>query len=448
MATLRYALLLAARSEWTRWQRCGLSRSCHLALLSTFCTWRWYWRWVVDTDPSVCVFAERPINAECRWLQYTDVDLVAESGYLKPVAKEFVVMPTTPNMMIELRGKTQSPLLNGIEIYSREVEAPIFGMHIHSVAHTCTMGNQAVVLLCICIGQVPCIAWGQRHAWTLPFVSVNNAVLAESNPLQLPAGGSDHDPITPDTAADTDANVVRKHGDDHANMTVAQTPNPQTTVLGPADSLDTNQTDQKAGHNKSQADSLDAVKDDESKAESPQTLSGSTPDPPSTDSPPTDAVSSKPDQSAELEEMLSPAAAMPEESASQPLGPAPPVSPPPTPAPSSSTRMVPVNFAVPAGTKACVASGKLQRIEGAINVDPPSVGFGEVAPNNWQSNAAALRLTNSGTTQQTITHISCSPLDTMKDSTIPYFVIQFGEGGNAPRVKYVVGQSNDVKRNH
>ena len=36
------------------------------------------------------------------------------------------------------------------------------------------------------------------------------------------------------------------------------------------------------------------------------------------------------------------------------------------------------------------------RIEGTINVDPPSVGFGPVAPGNLQGNAAALRLTNSG----------------------------------------------------
>lgn len=302
------------------------------------------------------------------------------------------------------------------------------------------------------------------EAWTLPFVSVNDVVVADSNALEPLPGELDHDPITPDVAADTQANVTKKHDDEHTHMTEAngtkkhddehtnvtyvQTKHPKNTVSVPADNPNTDPNDQKPGHTQSQAHSLPPVKDDESKPESPQIPSGSTADPPPTDSSPFDAVSSKPDQSAELEDMLSPPPAVPEEPATQPPGVASPVpqetAPAPSPAsvspsaPSSSTRMVPVNFKVPAGTKACVASGKLQRIEGAVNVDPPSVGFGEVAPNNWQSNAAALRLTNSGTTQQTITHISCSPLDLMKDATIPYFVIQFGEGGNAPRVKYVL----------
>lgn len=55
-------------------------------------------------------------------LQYTDVDLAAEGGYLKPLQKEFTVMPTGPNLVIELKPKVQHPILNGIEIYSREMD--------------------------------------------------------------------------------------------------------------------------------------------------------------------------------------------------------------------------------------------------------------------------------------------------------------------------------------
>lgn len=202
---------------------------------------------------------------------------------------------------------------------------------------------------------------------------------------------------------------------------------------------------------------------------------GSPVDPPSTESSSPDAESFKPDQSLDVEGNP-PAASAP------PPGPAPPVAtppesepqlppedPPPVPQapkptvdpapepsapteptapPTSATRMVPVTFSVPKGKKACVASGKLQRIEGAINVDPPSVGFGEVAPDDWQSNAAALRLTNSGKTQQTITHISCSLLENENDAAIPYFVIQFGEGGNAPRVKCAFDVHQNGTRMH
>lgn len=109
----------------------------------------------------------------------------------------------------------------------------------------------------------------------------------------------------------------------------------------------------------------------------------------------------------------------------------------PVPA-AAGTSTVPVQFTVPQGQVACVQPGKLMRIEGAINVDPPSVGFGEIAPGDLQGNAAALRLTNSGNTQQTITHISCAPLQGMTAAVVPFFVVQFGDGPDAPRVKYVV----------
>ena len=56
-------------------------------------------------------------------MQYADVDLAAEGGYLRPLQKEFTVMPTGPNLIVELTPKVQHPILNGIEIYSREVEA-------------------------------------------------------------------------------------------------------------------------------------------------------------------------------------------------------------------------------------------------------------------------------------------------------------------------------------
>lgn len=111
--------------------------------------------------------------------------------------------------------------------------------------------------------------------------------------------------------------------------------------------------------------------------------------------------------------------------------------PGPALADASGTSTVPVDFTVPQGQVACVAPGKLMQVQGAINVDPPSVGFGEVDPEEWQANVAALRLTNSGQTQQTITHISCAPLDNMSAATIPFFVIQFGDGADAARVKYV-----------
>lgn len=102
---------------------------------------------------------------------------------------------------------------------------------------------------------------------------------------------------------------------------------------------------------------------------------------------------------------------------------------------TSGTTMVPVQFTVPQTKVACVRPGKLLRIQGAINVDPPSVGFGEIAPGDLQGNAAALRLTNPGQNQQTITHISCAPLEKMSPSVIPFFVVQFGDGPQAPRVK-------------
>lgn len=61
------------------------------------------------------------------------MDLAAEGGYLKAVVKEFVIMPTAPSLMIELRRKVQNPILNGIEIYAREVQAPMFGTSIPAI---------------------------------------------------------------------------------------------------------------------------------------------------------------------------------------------------------------------------------------------------------------------------------------------------------------------------
>eukprot|EP00892_Ulva_mutabilis_P000625 jgi/Ulvmu1/10563/UM065_0017.1 len=202
--------------------------------------------------------------------QYTDVDLAAEGGYLKPIQKEFTVTPTRPNMIIELKPKVQHPILNGIEIYSRETELEV----------------------------------------------------EEENEVSPP--------------------------------------------LGPVEAVET---------------------------------PGTAP-------------------------AVAPVAGAPAADA-----------PVPAAAPTAGTSMVPVQFTVPQGNVACVVPGKLMRIHGAINVDPPSVGFGEVDPAEWQGNAAALRLTNSGQTQQTITHISCTPLDNMSAATIPFFVVQFGDGANAARVK-------------
>lgn len=56
-------------------------------------------------------------------LQYEDVDLAAEGGYLTALQKEFTVMPTGPTLVVELKPKVQHPILNGIEIYAREVDA-------------------------------------------------------------------------------------------------------------------------------------------------------------------------------------------------------------------------------------------------------------------------------------------------------------------------------------
>ena len=63
-------------------------------------------------------------------LQYEDVDLAAEGGFLRPVVKEFLIVPTGPTMIIELKAKVQNPMINGIEIYSGEVVVPDMGKHI------------------------------------------------------------------------------------------------------------------------------------------------------------------------------------------------------------------------------------------------------------------------------------------------------------------------------
>lgn len=51
------------------------------------------------------------------------MDLAAEGGYLTALQKEFTVMPTGPTLVVELKPKVQHPILNGIEIYAREVDA-------------------------------------------------------------------------------------------------------------------------------------------------------------------------------------------------------------------------------------------------------------------------------------------------------------------------------------
>lgn len=87
-------------------------------------------------------------------MQYTDVDLAAEGGYLKPMQKEFMVTPTGPNMIIELKPKVQHPILNGIEIYARETEVEEEG-----AATACS----ALPL------SVPASAPGNRPSHGMPF---------------------------------------------------------------------------------------------------------------------------------------------------------------------------------------------------------------------------------------------------------------------------------------
>jgi hypothetical protein len=51
-------------------------------------------------------------------VQFSDVDVFAEVGALKPLVKEFVYTPKGKTMTIELVAKTDNALINGIEIFS------------------------------------------------------------------------------------------------------------------------------------------------------------------------------------------------------------------------------------------------------------------------------------------------------------------------------------------
>eukprot|EP00892_Ulva_mutabilis_P000623 jgi/Ulvmu1/10561/UM065_0015.1 len=317
--------------------------------------------------------------------QYEGVDLAAENGFLTPVLKEFLVVPTGPTMIIELRAKVQNPLLNGIEIYTA--------------------------------GEIVVPDLEPEQASPSP-TDISDSI-DSSTPAGVPAPApftSDTDSTDSDDKAPVAAphNAPDKTDTAHDNKPAPATP-PDAEPPAPTSS----------------PDSGDAGKPDSLEIPPPPSAVPPSAVPPkSAAPPPADPPKPTPDDAEVNKAEQSPDGGVP------PLTPsAPALAPAPAPPAEGGTRMVPVTFKVPNGKKECVASGKLIRIEGAINVDPPSVGFGPVAPANWQGNAAALRLTNSGKTQQTITHISCVAFETGKADTIPFFVIQFGEGGNAARVK-------------
>jgi hypothetical protein len=94
----------------------------------------------------------------------------------------------------------------------------------------------------------------------------------------------------------------------------------------------------------------------------------------------------------------------------------------------------PVDFQPPPGAQPCVPPGSLVKLQGLIGVDPPSSGFGDVDPKTLGGNFASLQLTNSGTAPQTVSAISCTPLDTVDPSVSTFFVLQFGPGGQTSPV--------------
>ena len=62
-------------------------------------------------------------------MQFTGLDIVAEVGSFSPLVKEFTFVPSGPTMVIELVSVKDNALLNGIEVYSREVINTQDGAH-------------------------------------------------------------------------------------------------------------------------------------------------------------------------------------------------------------------------------------------------------------------------------------------------------------------------------
>lgn len=54
-------------------------------------------------------------------MQFKQLDIVAEAGAFSPLVKEFTFVPAGPTMVLELVSVVDNALINGIEIYSREV---------------------------------------------------------------------------------------------------------------------------------------------------------------------------------------------------------------------------------------------------------------------------------------------------------------------------------------
>ena len=97
-----------------------------------------------------------------------------------------------------------------------------------------------------------------------------------------------------------------------------------------------------------------------------------------------------------------------------------------------------MDFTVPAQMTACVPQGVLRRPDGYLSVEPTQVKFGEIDPDDLQSNFAPLQITNAVDDLLMITAISCTPLDGTPQAVSPWFVIQLGETGDAARVAYVL----------
>lgn len=62
-------------------------------------------------------------------MQFTGLDIVAEAGAFVPLVKEFTFVPSGPTMVIELVSVKDNALINGIEVYSREVINTQAGAH-------------------------------------------------------------------------------------------------------------------------------------------------------------------------------------------------------------------------------------------------------------------------------------------------------------------------------
>lgn len=79
-------------------------------------------------------------------VQFTGVDIVKEVGAFAPLVKEFTFVPSGPNMVIELKSEVDNALINGIEVYSREVVNTQDGVPPTSNNTDCVPGLCVIIL--------------------------------------------------------------------------------------------------------------------------------------------------------------------------------------------------------------------------------------------------------------------------------------------------------------